>query len=245
MIKNKKLLALCVLLFLSLEAFFGYKLQVTGGDESSAYRYGAILLACVFCLAFASRSGSYAFTQFALICTAGADYFLVLHPDQRLFCMIFFAGTQTAYFLRLYFEEQNGRKRESHLTVRAALSFAVILVTCFVLGEATDGLALVSMFYYANLILNLIIAFIKFGRNPIFAVGLLLFILCDTVVGLQVLGEYLTIPADSVIYDIIYPGFDLAWTFYIPSQALLAISLLPERTKKGGLTMLHWGCNRG
>ena len=99
------------------------------------------------------------------------------------------------------------------------------------LGEKCDAVALVSMFYYANLILNAVFACISFGKNPLLAIGLVLFILCDTVIGLSLIDPYLTLPESSPIYAIIHPGFDLAWAFYLPSQALLAISLLPCRFK--------------
>ena len=48
--------------------------------------------------------------------------------------------------------------------------------------------------------------------------------------GLQVMGGmYLPIGDGSLLSRILYPGFDLAWAFYLPSQMLLAVSLLPKR----------------
>ena len=58
-----------------------------------------------------------------------------------------------------------------------------------------------------------------------------LFLLCDTVIGLSFLDGYLAVDKTSLIYRIIHPGFDLAWAFYLPSQMLLSISLLPKRWK--------------
>ncbi len=232
MINKKKIFIFILLLFFAIEAVLGYKLQTTYGLTSSGYRFGVVVLACLFCLAFLSRSSSYIFTQIALVCTACADFFLIFHPEKRLSAMIFFSVTQIAYFLRLYFEEDNKNRRRIHLTIRASLSLFAILITVIVLGDATDAVAQVSMFYYANLALNLIFATVKLGRNPIFVLGLLLFILCDTVVGLHVIGEYLPISDDAWIYDIIYTEYDLIWLFYVPSQALLAVSLLPDKLKR-------------
>ena len=71
----------------------------------------------------------------------------------------------------------------------------------------------------------------SFSKNPLLAIGLVLFILCDTVIGLSLIDTYLPVAKDSLMYRIIFPGFDLAWAFYLPSQALLAVSLLPNRWK--------------
>jgi hypothetical protein len=51
-----------------------------------------------------------------------------------------------------------------------------------------------------------------------------LFLLCDTVIGLQVAaGGYLPIAQDSVLYGLLFSGFNLAWLFYLPSQVLIAL----------------------
>ena len=146
--------------------------------------------------------------------------------------MIFFSVTQICYFLRLYFEDTDGKRKKWHLVCRIFLSLAAITLTLAVLGKNSDAVAVVSMFYYANLILNTVFAFIGFKKNPLFAIGLLLFILCDTVVGLSMIDGYLPVSQDSLIYKMTHPGFNLAWVFYVPSQTLLSISLLPKRLNK-------------
>ena len=143
-----------------------------------------------------------------------------------------FSVVQAAYFLRLYLEDENRTRRGVHVILRAVLSVVAVCVTVAVLGKNCDAVALVSVFYYANLILNAAFAFVSFGKNPIFAIGLALFILCDTVIGLSMIDSYLPVAKDSLFYRILSPGFDLAWTFYLPSQALLAVSLLPNRWKR-------------
>ena len=233
MIKNKRLLILLSVIFLVTEALLGILLQTAQSSIPINLRYTAVVFACLFCVLFAEKSLSFLFTQIALLGTVGADYFLVYRSDmQQLPAMIFFSVVQIAYFLRLYFEDGNKTRRKVHLIVRVAISAAIILVTFAVLGKSTDAVAAVSMFYYANLVLNAIFAFISFKKNPVFAIGLLLFILCDTVIGFSLIDTYLPLAEDSVIYKIIYPGFDLAWAFYLPSQALLSVSLLPERIRQ-------------
>lgn len=232
MIKNRKLLLWLSVSFLCIMAVLGVLLQTVQASIPVNLRYMAIVLACLFCILFAETSDSYLFTQLALVFTLMADYFLVYLDDIQIApAMLCFSVVQIAYFVRLYREDGNKTRRKLHLILRASLSVAVIAVTLAVLGTNCDFVALVSMFYYANLILNAVFACINFKKNPIFAIGLILFILCDTVIGLGEIDAYLPIREESVMYKILSPGFDLAWTFYLPSQALLAISLLPRRWK--------------
>ncbi len=233
MIKNKRLLLGLSVAFLCIMVVLGLLLQTEQGSIPINLRYTAIALACLFCILFAQTSRSFLFTQLALVFTLIADYFLVyLEEVQKAPAMLCFSVVQIAYFLRLYYENESKSRRTLHLCLRAVLSVAIIAVTLAVLGKNCDGVALVSMFYYVNLILNAFFACMDFKKNPIFAIGLILFILCDTVIGLSQIGLYLPLSEDSVMYRIISPGFDLAWAFYLPSQALLAISLLPRRWEK-------------
>ena len=233
MIKNKKLLLGLSVAFLCIMAVLGVLLQTAQEAIPINLRYTAITLACLCCFLFAQTSYSFLFTQLALIFTVGADYFLVYRTDMLpLPAMLCFSVVQTAYFLRLYFEDGSRTRRRVHVVLRAVLSVLVLGVTAAVLGKDCDAVALVSMFYYVNLILNAVFAFASFGKNPIFAIGLLLFILCDTVIGLSMIDAYLPVAQDSLLYRMLSPGFDLAWAFYLPSQALLAVSLLPLRWKR-------------
>jgi len=111
------------------------------------------------------------------------------------------------------------------LALRIGLSVAVGGVTAVILGKNTDALALVSMVYYVNLIMNLVCAFWRFRKNSLLALGFVLFILCDTVIGLQVAaGAYLPISEDSFIHSLIFSDFHLSWFFYLPSQVFIALS---------------------
>lgn len=233
MIKSKKLLIALSVVFLCIMAVLGVLLQTVQSAVPINLRYLAVVLACLFCVLFAQKTPSYAFTQLALVCTVGADYFLVWRTDMRqLPAMLFFSAVQIAYFLRIYFEDESRTRRRVHLILRAMLSALAVGLTVMVLGKNCDAVAAVSMLYYANLILNAVFAFVSFGKNPILAIGLALFILCDTVIGFSLIDAYLPISEGALIYRIISPGFDLAWAFYLPSQALLAVSLLPSRCRR-------------
>ena len=231
MIKNKKVLISLTTVFLIFEAVLSYFIQTV--SPPNKIQYLSVILACAFCFLFFEKSKSYLFTQIALLCTVGADFFLVFSEQpSKLWGMIFFAGTQIAYFLRIYFEEKNQRVKKAHLIIRIAASIIVLAATCIVLGESTDALALVSMFYYANLILNIVFAFIDFKSSYILAIALVCFAVCDTFIGFANIGPYMSISEGSLIYKLLSSEIDIAWAFYVPSQALLSISLLTQKIKK-------------
>lgn len=228
---NKKIffISLCAMFFIA-EAILGYYVQVSGGAKVLMFQYTSVALACAFCLIFAEKSYAYVFTQLGLIFTLGADYFLVhLQPQNKLGGMIFFSFAQIAYFVKIYLDDENKLRKRVHLILRAVLSTVAVIATFSVLGQNADLVAVVSVFYYANLILNLVFSFILFKKAPFMAIGFLCFILCDTVIGLVNMKPYLPLPDGSFVHKILNPGFDPAWAFYVPSQALLATSLIHKK----------------
>lgn len=230
MMRNKTLLAASTALFLAFETLLGIRFQI--GDHGALLRFASVVVACLFCALFFEKSWAYLLTQLALLLTVCADWFLVLpSPPDQLPGMLFFSVAQLAYAARLYLSEEDPKLKKGHIPARAILSGVALLATALVLGKGTDAVALVSLFYYANLILNLVFSCTQFTKHPLIAVGFILFICCDTLVGLAFLDGYFAIAADSLLYRIIHPGFDLAWAFYLPSQMLLAVSLLPMRWK--------------
>ena len=229
--RSKPLIASAVALFFAAETALGILFQ-TGHGSGAVLRYLTVLLACLFCGLLAERSWAYLLTQLALLLTACADWFLVLpSPPNQLPGMVFFSLAQLAYGARLCLAEPSPLRRRVQLWARVLLSAAALTATVLALGKGTDAVALVSMLYYANLILNLILAWTQLPKQAIMAVGLTLFLLCDTLIGLAFLDGYIPIGEESVIYRVIHPGFDLAWAFYLPSQMLLAVSLLPVRRR--------------
>ena len=157
-----------------------------------------------------------------LALTVCADFCLVIcDPIQQLWGMVFFLGAQCLYAVLLHRQ----KLPRGLLMARIGLSVAAEVVSLVVLGENTDALALISVLYYANLIMNMVCAFVRFRDNRLLAIGFLLFILCDTVIGLQVAaGGYLPIPEGSFVHNLIFSGFHLSWFFYLPSQVLIALT---------------------
>lgn len=195
-------------------------------DESCKFVY---FFSIVFCLLFVLisvflKNKNYLFIA-AMFFTVLADVFLVLvEPQNKSMGMFFFSFVQIFYFVILFLKESK-KLKTVHIITRAVFIVIVQIIAILVLKEKTDFLSLISMFYYTNLILNLIFSFFEIKTNFYLVIGFLLFLCCDTIIGLQVAsGAYLAIQESSFIYKIIFTDFNLAWLFYFPSQVFLSLS---------------------
>lgn len=186
-------------------------------------------LAIVICFLYALLCGKQKSVIIGLACTVAADFCLVIcAPAEQLWGMVFFLTAQTAYAIGLHSQVKN----RCLVILRLAAILLAVILTVAVLGDGTDALALISLCYYANLILNIAAAFFNFQKDPVLPIALVLFLLCDTVVGLQVAsGSYLAIREDSALYRLIFMDFNLAWFFYLPSQVLIALCSAKRRAK--------------
>ena len=213
--KNRNILFLVA--FLCIETALYGLILTAGGPLLVWSSFGAILLCFLFSLL--QFKGGNRWIILALAFTVMADFFLVaVSPIQRLWGMVCFLCVQTVYAIMLTKERPSGMI----LSFRVAAVCIALLCVFLVLGENTDLLAVISLIYYATLIFNVIHAFL-IPRKRLFAVALILFLLCDTVVGLQVAaGGYLPIAEGSALHQILFSGFNLAWFFYLPSQVLIS-----------------------
>lgn len=210
--------SICTLVFLILEGILYYIILTSGGELLINSCFGSIILCFIYALAMQGKPLFIA----ALACTVGADYFLVTFvPSRQLPGMAFFLVAQGLYAVFLH---RQGFKK-IWLFVRLGLTALIIAIAFIILKENADAVAIISVLYYANIAMNLIMAFAKFKKFPLLAIGFLLFILCDTVIGLQVAsGGYLPIKPGSALYQFLWMPLNLAWLFYLPSQVLIALS---------------------
>ena len=193
----------------------------------SFFAYICLITACLFCILLADRSKPYIFTKIGLITTVIADFFLVLLPVQlRVPGMVFFCMTQLAYFMRIYSEDDNRIRKRFHLILRAVISVLGIVLAYVVLGSRLDILSFLSVFYYANLVLNLIFSYLQFKKLKTLAIAFSFFILSDTLIGFDNLSSYLLIPRGSVIHIIIRHFSSWVMPLYLIAQTLIALSLL-------------------
>lgn len=215
---HNKLNTALTLLFLAASCVLYYFILTAGGTLLVATSYASIIL----CFAFSLAGWQNFWIIGGLACTVGADFFLVVcDPIQQFWGMVFFLGAQSLYAAMLH----RSRPGKTLLFIRLGLIAAAEAVTVLILKDATDPLAVISICYYVNLIFNIILAFLQFKQYRLFAIGLVFFLLCDTVIGLQVMsGGYLPIPEGSLLDQILSVPFNLAWLFYLPSQVLISLS---------------------
>ena len=160
-----------------------------------------------------------------LLFTIFADLFLVvLNPMKQVLAMIFFSVTQICYFMIIYLNQEK-KNRIIHLIIRLSVIVIALLSTILVLKKNTDALSLISLFYYANLIVNIAFSFRVKKINLLLSIGLILFACCDLQIGLNIMASsYLPLKEGTILYFLAHPGFNLAWVFYVPSQILISLS---------------------
>lgn len=232
MLKNKKILIIASTLFVIFEIVLSVTIQKSHGEINRYASYFSVCLACLFAALFIENTWKYKMTQLALIMTVLADYFLVMMADLQQFpAMIFFSVAQLAYFNRIFVSSDRRLERICHVAVRCSAVVFTLALTLIVLGRKADAVSIVSMFYFANLVSNIIFSFVQFKKNYLLAIGLLLFSCCDILIGFSFLENYIEIKPGTLAYKLAHPGGNFAWMFYVPSQTFIALSLLPERLR--------------
>ena len=220
---DRKYAKIFVVLFVICEIFLFPLIQLTPVDVSAFSSFLSIVLVALFALLVPRCKGSENFVRLGLLFTLVADYFLVICDDAQLQGVLAFIIVQAAYFLYLLVREERGAVRSANAITRVVLSILLVIAAFALLGEDTDALAIASVIYYANLVVNIVFAFMRGREERIFAIGLLLFAMCDLCIGLEVLSSsYL----GSDVFDFVYGDYlNLPWVFYQPSQVLIALSL--------------------
>ena len=191
--------------------------------------YFFIVFCFVTSLIFIDKCKDKIFQSVALLFTAVADYFLILlQGQQKTLAMVFFLLAQVAYALRTVGFTKSKRERIVNLAVRAGASAIIATITAIVLaGDKDLPLFLLSVVYYANLVVSIVFSFLhcKEGKHILVtAIGLLLFSLCDISIGFDFLIDIFSLGQGNFIYDFMHSGVSFVAIFYPPSQALLAFS---------------------
>lgn len=218
-------------IFIAVELLFYYFILFVGGRVGQICSFSSIATAFLFGALHFSPKNKTLFLNLGLLCTVCADFFLVLYqPQNKIAGMVFFSLAQTSYFLFLWLFDENAKRKKIHLFVRLALIAVIEIIAFAVLQDKIDFLSTISVFYFANLAMNIVFSFLETKRYLLFSIGLILFILCDICVGLSVAnGVYFDVPA--FLHFLIYPPFDLTWFFYLPSQTLIGLFLAIHNQK--------------
>lgn len=160
---------------------------------------------------------------------------LILILDYYFYGVLVFILVQQLYSLRLvhlHYERSDKKERRLIYTKRVALQVGMSVVVYLVLllaGITLDSLLIASVFYFISILINTLVAIRlalidrKERSLLLYAVGMLLFLLCDINVGLFNMTGFIAMPEE--FYSVIYSCSSiLMWTFYAPSQVLIAMS---------------------
>ena len=217
-----------IIIYLIIQLILSILSQLTDNPLWAIVSFSIVALAFLMNFMFMKKSLSFLFTALALAFTVFSDVLLVLLDKYYLTAVISFILVQLFYFCRIIVNTKSMKLKKIHITLRISLSILSIIVLSIILKENTDLLTIASAICFVNLVLNVITSFINYkfkSDSLIFAIGLLLFMLCDFFVGINNI-EYITdISRDSLIYQIIYNDYIFfPWLFYAPSQMLLGLS---------------------
>ena len=222
--------------FATIEAAIYVVIHTADSRYFPPFAYASVVLAFAFSflsLAYGAQRIGW-FVRAGFLFTLGADLCLVvLIPTRELAGVCLFIPAQLLYGAYVACTIGKGRVNTAHVITRAVASLLGIVLPLIVLGSGADLLSVVSVFYYAQLVVNLVFSF--FSRKlRIFSLGLVLFALCDLSIGLSELARgYLGADPGSILYTITHTGVNLAWVFYLPSQVLISASLLTVGGKNG------------
>ena len=194
-------------------AFLALDLTGRGGD-TIPIKYAGVLLCLGFALLCAFQGGD-RLVPIALALTTGADWFLLVRNDHYAVGIALFLCVQTVYYLRL---RRMGAWDGYWLRAGLALAAGLALYAL----DMASPLNLLAGLYFSQLLSNAVLAWTLKGRSRrLFALGLTLFVGCDICVGL-----FNALPGSHSFYPAVSVGM---WLFYLPSQALIALSALPKK----------------
>lgn len=188
-------------------------------------KYAGVLLcfAVSAVMIYFNRDADAVINTAAMLFTVISDLFILVLDRHYEIGLVTFTAAHSIYLYRLYY----GRVKRIWITlaVRAAVAATIIGVCCGLFGA--NLLLVEASIYIVMLVGNAIEALIMCNRgikNVLFAIGLMLFVGCDICVGLdhgRMIGVNIAANVGRFIQFMI-------WVFYLPSQVLIALSLIKK-----------------
>ena len=196
---------------------------LNNGLEMPVVNFSFIILCFIVTLLTFNKTKHNFLQLGAIMFTLIADYFLTLKEIYFIFSIILFTIVQIFYFIRIL-DYSNKKEIIINIIFRIILVTIISLISFTLLKSVMNELTIVALFYYINFLVNVIFAFIHFKDNKLLALGLLSFLLCDTMIGFQEMVGIFNLSENSFIYIISQTPYNIPWMFYIPAQMLLLIS---------------------
>ncbi len=233
-------------------AFLVLDLTEMAPDYSVAIKYTIIILC--FCYAFFTKDASKSIFfcsakvkrlghssyfksnavlmyKIALFFTVVSDLFLLV-LDVQLLGVLTFIVVQVFYGLRISLVKEHNIVKEfmTRIIIQALLTLLLVVIL-MQMKVLINPLLVVTIFYFIYILTNTLLTIIRVITNTkyktlsmkLFTSGMVLFLLCDINVGLFNMASFVSMPKN--IYTLLYSlSSILMWTFYAPSQVLLAYS---------------------
>ncbi len=220
-------------------------LDITGLHNTLSIYVKYIVVILCFCYALFQRRSDNKGIVFsykaALLFTVISDFFILI-TDHYYYGVLTFIVVQIFYTVALLqFHTKGGIliKKMSISLIKRLLAVIIVIILLDNFDVTLDRLLIVSVIYFVFILSNTITAVKMAFGSPnnksllLFAIGMVLFVLCDINVGLFNMSAFIPLPANlaRIIYEF---SSILMWTFYAPSQVLitLCVSILPSKASR-------------
>lgn len=182
----------------------------------------------------------------AIFFTAISDYFLLIKNDYLVPGLISFCIVHGIYLFVITCKDIKTTAIYTGARMGIALVITIILKTTGIIRYSNDSamnaVLFLAILYGISFVWNLLLLAVKiinhntdrskenekvceFPHPVMFLIGLLLFLICDINVLIFNLGSYISI--NSEMFAILQNASTiLMWTFYLPSQVLIVLSVL-------------------
>ena len=180
--------------------------------------FNIILVFIISFIDYKKWDKSHVLMRICFFFTLIADFFLTYLDKYYHLSLILFILVQLSYFVLINYLFKNKYLKSSIFTYINVVSFLLIVGNFL---ELINSLNIIAIFYFSLSLINIIYLFrIKSKSNYIncFLIGLILFLLCDTCIGLRNIGI-----TNHAFIDVVS---SLIWIFYAPSQVILVLSLI-------------------
>ncbi len=231
---DKIILALFILMELLLYITFLYQDIFKKGSllVSTNLKFSSIILCFVAVFWFYARESmtldivllrcAFLFTLISDLCILMLDFYYL---GLITFCIV-----QLLYLIRLNcWRKKQGIHSALWILILRNVLFAMAITGILItLKISLGGLVLISIFYFVSIFFNTVDAIRIHSSVPkiqykLYAIGMVLFFLCDLNVGLFNLSDYIQI--EESWFHKVYEFATIAmWMFYLPSQVLISLS---------------------
>ena len=159
---QKKLLNVITALFIAVQLVLYVIIMGGYASNKSVATYLPVITAFIFSAIILAKDKRSYFLALALLFTVISDTFLMLvKPLRQDIAMLTFSIAQLFHFARLFVDIKSKKEKIIELVVRFSLCLIVEIIAVIVTKNAFDLVVAFSVFYFVNLIMNLILCSVK------------------------------------------------------------------------------------